>query len=366
MKVLHYINTYLPVTCPWIYDQINSLSEEDCYVLSSDLKNLDLFPLKNVYESRLNLFSNNPLKLFYSCLKLRFKILSLIKSKEINLLHVHFGLEGAILCFLLYGVKTPILVSFYGMDYRLINKNFKYRFFKFFLKNNNVSFTVEGNTGKKILLDYKLNSDKIFPLKLGVEVLAPKISCSSDKIILTIACTFKEKKGVLYAAEALKKLHPSIKDNLELNLIGEGDLKQAFLETIGIHDFSKVNCVGYVSRDVLLKYLNYTDIFLHPSVEVNDIDTEGGIPVVLIDACSASCCVVTTSNSDIGDLIINSKTGLIVNERDSEMITSAIEFLFENKNQISEIGLRANLYVSKYFSLTQTKASLIKIYKELI
>ena len=102
-----------------------------------------------------------------------------------------------------------------------------------------------------------------------------------------IAGSFREKKGIPYALEALGRLQQEIP--LEITIIGDASErgeaeKLQILDTIKTHNlWPKTRMLGYQPHAILLEEAYRHHIFLSPSVTASDGDTEGGLPVSIIE-----------------------------------------------------------------------------------
>ncbi len=123
MKVLHALESYLPVSENWIYPQIMRVRGTTPAVLCGELRNLDLFPLDGV-----------PRFLIHRRGVRRFGVPRLINSLAFrlgraavvagaatrrwkpDLIHAHFGMRGWQTLGLRQRLGAPLVTSFYGLD----------------------------------------------------------------------------------------------------------------------------------------------------------------------------------------------------------------------------------------------------------
>lgn len=362
-KILHVVGHFLPLTCPWIMDQIeNDLVESRIISFTADKNDDRLDNLK------FDIFRNNIIsyyiKLPYFLYKLKKTIDLVIGKYKIETIHVHFGVEGAFISFLnrLF-FKKKLIISFYGMDYKLIDKT-RYKFL-FSLGKKFVNFyVVEGDYGKYELIKKGIVDNKIKIIKIGVQNKSIEKKYFPENLIrVTLATTFKEKKGVTYAAKALAELPLEIKNKIQLNLIGDGNLKEIFIETIG-NGFKYLRNQGYISRSELFERLVETDIFLHPSIEVAGVDTEGGMPVVILEAAMAGSAIITTNICDIPLLIKNEINGILIDEKSSEKIKKYLIELVNEPKKIIKLGGEVHIDVKRNYSLENMKKNLSNLYHE--
>ena len=370
MKVLHFIKTYLPVTCPWINDQIENSDNESIVACLELIDNNKIKYSNKIYDLSIDILNSSRYRYIFNFLPnlilLRRKMIDIIEKENINIIHCHFGVEGSILACAMLGYKIKIVNSFYGMDYELVGK-IRYKILFLIAKLKVSRYITEGRNGVLKLINMGVSPEKIKTIAIGVESYKSKNRIQKfekNHFTLTIACTFKEKKGIRFSLEALVNLNKEVTQKIRLLLIGEGELKDAFLDGIGNIEFLEVINKDYVSRSEFREYLNETDMFLHPSIEVDSIDSEGGIPVGLIEACMSECCVISTNICDIGDLVIPYETGIIVAQKNSVEIANAIEFGFNNPDLIKSMAKQARNHVLINYSLAKMNDNLSNLYKD--
>src|SRR5262249_27000068 len=120
-----------------------------------------------------------------------------------------------------------------------------------------------------------------------------------------IAATFREKKGVTYALEALSQ-YREINDGFEVSIIGgataehELEEEKRILQTLdrtGLR--SKVRFLGWLTHEQMLQEAYRHHVFLSPSVTSNDGDCEGGAPVAIIEMAASGMPIISTKHCDI-------------------------------------------------------------------
>lgn len=73
-------------------------------------------------------------------------------------------------------------------------------------------------------------------------------------------------------------------------------------------------------------------IFLSPSVTAKNGDTEGGVPVTIIEMAVSGMQIVSTTHCDIPDVIEDGVTGFLAPERDVDRLVFHIRWLLKNNN----------------------------------
>ncbi len=171
-----------------------------------------------------------------------------------------------------------------------------------------------------------------------------------------IAASIREKKGIPYAIEALGML---IKDvPVELTIIGDATRDRAhqsekgkilsLLEQTGLKPVTRL--LGYQSYSVLKEEAYKHHLFLQPSVTASSGDTEGGVPVTIIEMAATGIPIISTRHCDIPGVIIDNETGLLANERDAKGIYKHLCWFVENPHQWRPMLDKGRTHVNAEFN----------------
>lgn len=164
-----------------------------------------------------------------------------------------------------------------------------------------------------------------------------------NRIVLFMGGTrLVEKKGIKYMIEAcriLKDMHI----DFQLDLVGFGEManeiidlvvKQNLGDVVNIHGGGK----GMPFEEVV-EYYKMADIFLLPSIEASNGDTDG-VPTVVIEAAMSKLPVISTNAGGVSDLI-DSSNGIVVPQRDAKAIADAVITLIQNPDLRKTLGQKA-------------------------
>lgn len=367
--VAHILTEYLPHTTNWIYTQLKFSKIYKSYVLTEKLINHDFYAHERIYVSgsiykilnriilRLGFLPPNKYLYFSKILK---------KYKPICIF-AHFGWEGYFSLGLKKKLNIPLITRFYGYDIGILPHipMWRRRYKKLFL--NGDLFIAEGVNMRNLLIQLGCDPEKIFIHHLGVDLenIPFKQGDFNPKIFkILIAATFKEKKGLEYAIEAIAEARKILLDiDIRVRVIGDGPLNQklrGLSEILGLSDL--IEWSGYQDHEQFIDALYQADVFLSPSVTASDGDTEGGAPVAIIEASASGLPVLSTQHADIPEVVINGVSGILVPERDTSSLASAIVFLAHNPEIRYEYGLAGHRHVSKNYDATIQGKKLEMIY----
>ncbi len=349
IKVVHSVESWLPQTQTWLYNHLRLLPEKiETHIVCQSTQNLGQFPtkylnsLENNYSLRY-LFSKSLCRAGlrdYRQAHLRLLENMIIKLKPL-VLHSHFGHFGSINATLARKYGISHVVSFYGADVHYLPKVEPKWASRYRQMSSLVDLVLcEGPHMAACVAKAGIDPSKIHIFRLGIDlerlVFMPRDVPDKRAIRVLIAGSFREKKGIPYAIEALglfSQSHPDI----ELTVVGDAGSSErevrekqnilSALERSGLR--SKTSFLGYQPYDVLVKELYRNDIFLSPSVTSSDGDTEGGAPVTIIEAAASGMPIVSTQHCDIPFVLSERNRPYLVPERDSLALSKAIQSLVQ-------------------------------------
>ena len=123
--------------------------------------------------------------------------------------------------------------------------------------------------------------------------------------------------------------------------------------------------MGWMNQGETFAFMQQADIFLAPSVTSADGDQEG-IPVVLMEAMAHGLAVISSHHSGIPELVVDQKTGLLVDERDSGALARKIEFLIANPDQLVKLGTEGRKAVEADYNIRILNDDLVKTFHQLV
>ncbi len=375
--VLHSIHVWLSQTNTWLYNQVRFLPEDiESHVICEQTSNLDQFFVPNIHHLANTSIWSLLFRRSFSERRLSF-LRRVGKKNNVNILHSHFAdiayrnIEAAAQA----GLRH--VVSFYGVDVNYMptqDSSWKERYKALFQSIDRVC--CEGHHMAGCITRLGCPEEKIRVHHLGVSVdeipFKPRRWKRGEPLRVLMASSFREKKGVPYALEALEKLSKRVP--LEITLIGDAhpeqrsqDEKRKILKTIerlGLK--SKVRRLGYQPYQVFLEEAYKHHIFLSPSVTASDGDTEGGAPISIIEMMASGMPVISTLHCDIPEIIHHGVSGLLASERDIEGLVVQIEWLIENPGDWGNIIEAGRKHVEAEYHARKQGERLAQIYREIM
>jgi len=184
-----------------------------------------------------------------------------------------------------------------------------------------------------------VDSSEFNPLKKDLSI---RRKYGIDDLFLLYVGRLSEKKGVTYLVDAMPAVlrrHP----DAQLLIIGRGELENKLREQVKILSMdAQVYFTGSVPNTELPAYYATADIFIGPSIETTDGDTEG-FGLTFVEASMSGCLVIGAKIGGIRDIIEHGVSGFLVPEKDSQAIADCITHILENRMEADDIRERGRL-----------------------
>ena len=212
------------------------------------------------------------------------------------------------------------------------------------------------------LLDLGLQCDKVHVVHYGVPVAETLCQHAATDVIHCLAVgRMVAKKAPILTLNAFRiaaEKHPQ----LRLDYIGQGPLLSAVRDFIQVmNPQGKVTLHGGQPNEVVQQMMANTDIFLQHSLTDPETGDEEGLPVAILEAMAAGLPVVSTRHAGIPEAVIDSITGFLVNEGDSQGMAERISELANNSDLRQKMGSAGWQRAKKDFSVAREQAALRNI-----
>jgi len=377
--VAHSVKSFLFRTGSWIYSQISNLKRYQPLVITTQKRNLDIFPVEDIYSlSDLSAPNRFFQKQYSKVTGLQYPFfLNLLKKKQASILHSHFGNRGYFDLALKRKLDIPQVTTFYGHDVSSLpqEERWKERFKDLFQYGDLI--LAEGHYMKKTLLALGCPDDKVTVQHLGVDLekipFIPRILNDQPTVKILIAGTFREKKGITYALEAFAKLAHHYK-HVAVTLVGDAgrsqrevDYKKEITTLIANRNIAhKVNYLGFLPYPAFIEEAKNNHIFLSPSIHPSDGETEGGAPVALIEMSAYGMPIVSTFHCDIPEVVIDGESGFLVPEKDTNGLAERLEHLINHPELWEPMGRAGRKHIEADFNIVTQAKRLEVLYDTLL
>lgn len=379
IKIGHYHPVWLPMTMTWLYNQIEGLNKFAVnHIICEKTENLDQFEINNLHSFGSQSFAKRMAQKTSRFLGIQTSLshhLISLQQAQCQLLHSHFGhiaVEGSRIA---AHLKVPHVTSFYGMDvHQLPNlyPELREKYLRMFDQTDLV--LCEGPFMANTIQDLGCPTDKVrvHPLGVNLKNLPFQYRPHNDVIKILIAASFRQKKGIPLALEAISKIRDKYK--IKVTLVGDAGKdsasireKSIILNTIRENNLTDiVELKGMMKMGPLIQLANEHHLFLSPSIHASDGDCEGGAPVSLIEMGAMGLINVSSNHCDIPEVVSDNSTGFIAEEYDLDSLVDAIHRAIDARDAWNTISDSTRRHIESRFDAEIQSQKLFNHYLELI
>jgi teichuronic acid biosynthesis glycosyltransferase TuaC len=188
--------------------------------------------------------------------------------------------------------------------------------------------------------------------------LRKSLGLSVDAKILLYVGSLIHEKGLSELMLAFEAIAQEC-SNLNLVILGRGPLQQVLEEFAMRLGGDRVILRGAVPNSTVAHFMQAVDALVHPS-------HAEGLPNVVLEAMATGLPVVATSVGGIPEIIVNNKTGILVQAKNHKSLAQGLRQLVYNWEDSRSIGAQARAYVSLHHSWDTNARRHLTIYKELM
>ncbi|MBD3270947.1 MAG: glycosyltransferase [Elusimicrobia bacterium] len=295
----------------------------------------------------------------------------ILRTRNARLLHAHYAYSGYLLLPLKKELDIPLITMVYGYDVSLLPQENQWKInYAMLFRDGNIMLA-EGLHMKSVLMKLGCPEEKIRIQRIAIPVTkipyrerAPKKT--GYKIIFLFCGRFVEKKGIMFALQALTKAKQA-GVNFEFRLIGDGPLHPAIRKYSAEHDLdANISLLGMLNYQQYLQQLDQADLFLHPSTTADNGDSEGGAPTTILEAQAAGVPVIATTHADIPNITLPDRSALLSPERDIEQLFTNIMRICSDQKQWAAMGKAGRSFVEQYHDIAKEIYNLESIYASVI
>jgi colanic acid/amylovoran biosynthesis glycosyltransferase len=375
--VASYCTYFLKAEMLHIYRQVTSLRNVDTFIITKIRENGDRFPFPDIEvleRPRSNLILRGFLKYVHQAPALIYRgefeiIRRLLLRRDPDLMHVYFGNTGVHLLPLIERWDRPCIVSFHGMDVQRRETERGYEANLRKLLSLVPLVLVRSRSIAERLIELECDPTKIRLNRTGIPPgefpHVVRKAPADGAWLLVQACRLVPKKGLSTALRAFAKFAKTYPRS-RFVIAGEGPLRQELedlvveLELLGV-----VNFAGFLGQKDLRDLFERAHVFMHPSELPPDSNQEG-VPNSMLEAMASGLPVVATRHGGIPEAVTDDVNGLLVSERDHEMLANALCKLAQDPARWTKMGAAASQTVAAGFSQASQIEALESAYLEAI
>jgi colanic acid/amylovoran/stewartan biosynthesis glycosyltransferase WcaL/AmsK/CpsK len=382
IRVVHSLPFWLPLTATWLYSQICHLpADVDNFIVCRRTENLNQFDIQNIFS----LDAEPPLRRVWdrlarkrSAKRYSDHLERVAKKHGAAILHSHWGESAWRDVDVARRLGLPHVATFYGKDVSYYPRHHPKAGEHYEHLFRNVALVLcEGPYMASSIVKLGCSENKVLVHRLGVEVehiaYRPRVWDGTSTLRVLIAASFREKKGIPYALQALGEMRREL-PGLEITIIGDSSddprsqpEKEKILRILEGYDLRGcTRLLGYQSHAVFFQESYKSHIFISPSVTASDGDTEGGAPVSLIEMAATGIPIVSTTHCDIPNVIVDGRTGLLAPERNVEALVERLRWLVSHRNSWRELLDAGREHIEGQYDVERQSVRLAAVYRSLV
>ncbi len=274
-----------------------------------------------------------------------------LQDNEINVVFAEFGITGAELVHLCKRIHLPLVTIFHGYDAYVhkIIQDYKIKYLDLFQYAGKIIVVSEAMKSKLISLgcpDYKIVYTPCAPNDMFCKI---KPIFSEQKSFIAVG-RFDDKKAPYYTLLSIRKVAEKYPD-VKLYYAGLGTLYETVKNLTKYFKLeNNVKLLGIITPNDFVSLLIKATGFIQHSITSISGDMEG-TPVAILEASAAGIPVVSTRHGGISEVIIDGKTGFLVDEHDVDGMALNIIKLIENPGLAKEMGHYGKENIIQNFSM---------------
>ncbi len=308
----------------------------------------------------------------HSFFSIRRKLLDLLESADVDIIHSHRTKENVLAGFLKKrGLTKKLVQTVHGLGEpfkgwkRLkagitssLNKTYTRRYFdSIHVVSNDIKNSLEKKLGAKIIVViHNVVDEELLDANPDRSKIRKELGIDESVMVLGTAGRMVPVKGydmLIKAAGRIVLNNPRV----VFLLAGDGPLKgelETMVEDLGLAE--NIKFVGF--RDDMVDFLGALDIFIMTSYHE-------GIPVVLLEAMALGRPVVATAVGGILEVIEDGKSGVFVIPSDHLEFARACRKLMEDSDLREGLGQGAKTRIKSSFSSSAQKEKMHNLYCQL-
>jgi glycosyltransferase involved in cell wall biosynthesis len=299
---------------------------------------------------------------------------ALARGHDLDIVHLHghvylFSFFGALFCSFL---KIPYVITHHGEGVPLSSLSRLGKFLRditqarYVLRHARKVISVNRYEVKALIQRYKVPPRKIVVIPNGVDqnrFNTPQAYKSdllkewSDRKVILSGGVLARWKGFDYLIHAMK-LVVKERDDARLAITGNGPDRarlQNLMFSLGLEEHVKF--LGYLDENLMPLCYSLSSMYVLPSIY--DV-----CPTSVLQAMSSEKPVIVTSHGGQTELVIDGKTGLIVEPCNAEALAKAILTLLSDEELALSMGKQGRQVILKKFAWHKICKKILRVYRD--
>jgi glycosyltransferase involved in cell wall biosynthesis len=221
-----------------------------------------------------------------------------------------------------------------------------------------------GVAAEKIVVNPNGVDAERFRPDVGGAALRRELGIRDDEVVAGFVGTFGPWHGVEKLAEAIKLIPPDVP--VRFLLVGSGSLQVEIEKRLEAEVASgRVIFTGAVSHDRVPRLLDACDILVAPHVPLADGSEFFGSPTKIFEYMAMGKGIVASRLGQIGEVLVDSETALLVEPGDVEELKAALVRLIEDEELRKALGVRVREVAEREHTWTRNAQRVLDEFKSL-
>lgn len=303
------------------------------------------------------------------------EFIKLFRKEKPDIVHTKLAKAGMVARFAAFLTGTPIIIhTFHGHVFSGYFSPLKTRIFiwieRLLAKLSTKIIVVSTKIKEEICSTYRITSPKkvvIIPLGFELEKMESlekykgyfreKFSIPNDSLVIGIIGRITDIKNHDLFLDIAQHISQKQED-VHFLIIGDGELRSTLEEKVQTNNLSqKIHFTGWINETAKI----YADIDILVQTSKNE-----GTPVTIIEAMWYSIPVVSTNVGGIPDLILDKKTGFLINSfQPNDFVDVLLELLSDDQLR-ENIGSESHIFIKQNFSIDRLIKDIRDLYDSLL
>jgi glycosyltransferase involved in cell wall biosynthesis len=222
-----------------------------------------------------------------------------------------------------------------------------------------------GVNESKIVLNPNAVDPERFRPNIGGELVREELGIERDETVVGFVGTFGPWHGVLALAEAIKLMPDDAR--VRFLLVGSGVLRGRVEQTLREAGLERrAILTGAVEHERVPALLDACDVLASPHVPLEDGSEFFGSPTKLFEYMAMGKAIVASRLGQIGDVLVNEETALLVAPNDARELSAAILRLTNSLELRERLGAAARREAIAQHTWTHNAERVLAAYRETV
>ena len=278
-----------------------------------------------------------------------------LKKENIDHIHAHYASHPALEAWIIHkltGISYSVMIHSHDIYdcHAMLGPKLKDAAFLATISQYNIGYMTD------LLGDWVPPKSHIVRCGIDPSRYIPSPKLRRDTFEIIQVGTLHWKKGQVVLIQAMAKFR-EYGIPFHLQIIGEGEERANIEAEIRKHHLeSVVDLLGAKTQAEVAQLLPAADCYIQSSVSE-------GIPVAIMEAMACELPVIATSITGIPELVLQDKTGYLVNSLDVNGMAAALYRIKLDQERATEMGRQGRLWVQQEFDLHENGTRLVKLFQ---